>query len=145
MLYKAIIENIIDRFTAQVRIPALHKLNNYNGAMTANNLPIAAVCALPNSEIHFQVGDIVIVGFENNEEDKPIILGYLYTDIPITDRLSLIPESITVTNNSSLPAATTIGEIKSSEIYALKDVSDNIQKQLKHLQDQIDELREKVT
>ena len=39
----------------------------------------ACVCGLPSSMIHYQEGDIVIVGFEDNNMGKPIILGSLLT------------------------------------------------------------------
>lgn len=40
---------------------------------------VASVCGIPNSKIMYKRGDTVIVGFEDNDMGKPIILGALLT------------------------------------------------------------------
>ena len=80
MLKKAIIEQVIDNYTVKVRIPEFNGIKSEYNSSKTEDLTSAIVCTIPNSDILFKSGDVVIIGFENDDYLKPIILGFLYTD-----------------------------------------------------------------
>ena len=63
MLHKAIIEEQIDQYQFRVRIPLIHRIKDSKIFTPTESLPIATVSINPNTHIHIQVGDIVIIGF----------------------------------------------------------------------------------
>lgn len=73
MITKGIIESIVDKYSIKVRIPTLNGIGK-------TDLSTAFICTLPNASINFAVGDIVILGFEDNTFSTPIVLGFLYRD-----------------------------------------------------------------
>lgn len=78
-MYKAFIVSVENNgYQYKVRIPVYHKIKNTQGAVSDENLPLATVCTLPSISPYYQVGDVVWVGFENNEVDNPVILGLLF-------------------------------------------------------------------
>lgn len=78
MIQKAIIESIIDNYTVKVRIPKYDKM--YTDGLKFNELSTGIICVVPGTNVHYSVNDVVLVGFENDEIGKPVILGLLYTD-----------------------------------------------------------------
>lgn len=78
MIQKGIIEAIISAYEYKVRIPRYDKLITTPGAVPTDNLSSAIVCSIPSTKVSFAVGDIVLIGFENDELTKPVILGLLY-------------------------------------------------------------------
>lgn len=53
---------------------------------SSNNIPydpeyttVASVCGIPKTKIHYRTGDVVFVGFENNNMGYPVILGSVLT------------------------------------------------------------------
>ena len=78
MIQKGIIEAIISAYEYKVRIPRYDKLITTPGAVSTEDLSSAIVCSIPSTKVSFAIGDIVLIGFENEELNKPIILGLLY-------------------------------------------------------------------
>lgn len=80
MIQKGIVEDIISYYEYKVRIPRYDKLSTTPGGVKTEDLSSAVVCVSPGTKIAFSKGDIVLVGFENEELNKPVILGLLYTE-----------------------------------------------------------------
>ena len=81
MITKAIIEQITDDgYHFRVRIPILHKIEDAPGATPFKELPIALMCYAPGCKPNLSVGDVVYVGFENNQYSEPVILGMLFNE-----------------------------------------------------------------
>ncbi len=104
MITKAIIEQIYsDGYHYRVRIPILHKIENAPGATPFNELPIALVCFAPGCKPNLDVGDVVYVGFENNQYSEPVILGMLLNDSYKESSASIIADSINASVNATFP------------------------------------------
>ena len=101
MIQKAIVEAIENDYQVKVRIPKYDKMS-YDGT-NYHELSTGIICSTPGSLVNYSVGDIVLVGFENDEISKPVILGLLYTNnnaessvnFPeITDKLDTVSASL---------------------------------------------------
>lgn len=80
MIQKGIVESIISQYEYKVRIPRYDKLVTTPGGVPTEDLASAIVCSIPGTKIAFAENDIVLVDFENNELNKPVILGLLYRE-----------------------------------------------------------------
>ena len=80
MIQKGIIESIISQYEYKVRIPRYDKLVTTPGGVPTEDLASAIVCSVPGTKVAFAENDIVLVDFENNELNKPVILGLLYRE-----------------------------------------------------------------
>lgn len=122
MLTRAIITALdLEKNKVQVRIPFFE--GNYkNGILpqletyTTN---WASIMYLPGLEVDYRVGDVVIVGFEDNNIGKPLVLGFLKltNSDPEESRLyGKFIESIT-SEKFAAPVTSTIGEITYEDLY----------------------------
>ena len=118
MITKAIIEQIEDDgYHYRVRIPVLHKIENAPGSTPFKELPIALVCYAPGCRPNLNVGDVVYVGFENNQYSDPVILGMLLNDTYKNSSASIIADSIDASINVNLPQSNVnFGDITLSNI-----------------------------
>lgn len=81
MIQKAIIEEIVaNGYQARVRIPRYNKASSSPTATDKQDLAIATICTYPGIHPSYQIGDIVFLGFENDEVNQPVILGLLYRE-----------------------------------------------------------------
>ena len=143
MITKAIVEEIIDKYTIRVRIPSIDRVKESSVHTASNKLKTAIISTLPNCSPNVRPGDIVIVANEDTEEEL-IILGYLYRS-KITDTLAdLILSELKIVNNASLPEDTTIGNVTSSNIRCLEGVRTNIQEQLDYVMDELNSINSKL-
>lgn len=78
MIQKAIVESIENDYQIKVRIPKYDKMSI--DGFSYNDLSTSIICTSPGTLVNYSVGDIVLVGFENDELNKPVILGLLYTE-----------------------------------------------------------------
>ena len=124
MITKGIIEEVIDNNKVKVRCPTIDKIPESD--LCNLNLNEAIVCTLPGSSVSPRKGDVVFVGFENENFSLPIVLGYLYIDEPISSYNSLNTSSLTSRINTVLPKNTSIGSLNWNNIYSLKNLSNNI-------------------
>ena len=142
MITKGIVEEIRDTYYALVRLPI------YNGVPIASNstpdkdLNVATLCALPNTHPNLQVGDVVFVGFEDNDMGKPIILGCLYCENSSNSSASITLNSLEVLVDSHLSAETEIGNTTAIDIQNLSHTSGNLQAQINLLKDDIEKLKQ---
>lgn len=144
MIYKAIVETSINEHQAIVRIPLIHRTNASIEHTPTSELPVACISSLAGCLSPVQPGDVVIIGLENNDFDRPVILGHL-SRAEIHKTLAAINATdITSTVSATLPANTTIGNINSTEISHLQGSEDNIQKQLDYLKEKLQVLETKL-
>lgn len=85
MIQKGIIEQALSRYTYKVRVPRYDKIATDPSATSLEDLPSAVVCSFPGTDIAFNRGNVVIVDYENNEIDQPVILGLLYNESQALD------------------------------------------------------------
>ena len=138
MLALGIVERMNSKYSVKVRIPILHKANGDVNATPTDMLPDATIATFSRSLPNYNVGTVVVVGFDRNDLTSPIVLGELCTD----KESDLLPDvkagSLKVFNNAVLPEETTIGVVSGSNIQTLKNARVNIQ-------DQLDDLDRRVT
>lgn len=108
MLTRAYIEEI-DYLNAKlrVRIPTLNGVKESTASTPSEQLEWASILQTPGVEIDYKEGDVVIVGFEDNDLSSPIVLGFLKLSqgsnkVP-QGRLSLTAVDLTVSENVILP------------------------------------------
>ena len=118
MITKAIIEKVEnDGYHYKVRIPILHKIADAPGSTPFKELPIALVCYAPGCKPNLNVGDVVYVGFENNQYSEPVILGMLLNDSYKESSASIRADSIQASVNVNLPNSNVnFGNITLSDI-----------------------------
>lgn len=134
-MVKGIIEKVESRYLYRVRIPVYHKVENTPGAVETEDLPTAPVCTLPGLDLIYRVGDVVWIGFENDEIGLPVILGILYRQDDVISTSDIHCDSIEVLSNAKLPIATTIGNVGNGiqTIPNLIDRVDTLQEQVETL------------
>lgn len=142
MLFKGTVEQLVTPVTVRVRIPFLHKISSSLSYTATQDLPTAHICTLPNTHINLKIGDVVIVGFENNDLSRPMILGHLFTETESSTFASPIFSSLEVLQDTKLGSNTSIGQISSQDIYCLAGIKENIQQQINQLKNELAILRE---
>ena len=106
MIEKAIVEEIIDNYNIRVRVPRYNLSSSSPHATPFSELPIAGICTLPGCNPVFRIGDIVIISYEGDEIDKPIIIGQLYAQNLLNNQIDINCSSLIVDVNTSLPEET---------------------------------------
>ncbi len=142
MITKAIVEEIKDDgFTIKVRIPLIDAIEGAKNATESDLLSEAPICTISNVYNTVNKGDIVFVGFEDNDIGKPIVLGSLSLNkLKLSDstKADIVARSLQVINSVTLPEHTTIGRVTDKEIACLAGVKSGIQFQLDSLKKEID-------
>lgn len=140
MLCKGIIEGKISNYKFKVRIPSLHKILKAVGASVNQSIPTAIVTISPGVYPALKTGDVVLVGFEDGDIDKPIIVGLLFSENSLNTFSDIFSSSLNVKVNATLPEDTTIGEVSSANIKQLRGVNINLQTQLDNINTRIDDI-----
>ena len=142
MITKGIVESIISKYSVKVRLPILDGIKESKGSVPTNDLSEATICTMPNGECNLSVGDVVFVGFEDNDIGRPVVLGCLYRevadDLVESSSADLTLRKLTTTSTTSLSEMTSIGIVKPEEIKTLSGARFNIQNQLDNLDERID-------
>jgi hypothetical protein len=144
MIYRGIVEEILNPFTIKVRIPLIHRIKNSTQHVVNKSLPEASICTLARSHPNLCIGDVVVVGFEANDLSKPIILGHLYKESFDNSAESIELNDLNVISETHLSKNTSIGDVSSFELAQLHGVRDNLQNQIDILVSKIQKLEEKL-
>lgn len=144
MIARGIVEKIYEPNKVAVRVPVFDKSSTSNGKTPTDQLGVASICVLPNCIPNVRVGDVVYVGFENNDVSSPVILGYMYLDKEYETQQGLYADSISVRSGAVLPNNTTIGDVTAKEISYLKGLNSNLQLQINYLLDEVRKLKEAI-
>lgn len=129
MITRAIVEDVdLQAGKLQVRIPILDGMQFNSERLSNVELNWAAVLCTPGLEIDYKVGDIVVVGFEDNDIGSPIVLGYLkLANTTLEPRLYGTFKQLEATESFQAPTNTIIGKTPYSEINRVvtdKDLSE---------------------
>ena len=133
MLLKGIIEDIIDEYTVKVRIPVMHGAPGVSGSTPTKNLLDACTCVSPTLNITYHIGDIVILGFEHDDQEKPIILGFLYSGHNILSMTDITTNSLKVATDIQIGESTMILEkfnFLENQIAQLNDIISDLKSKL---------------
>lgn len=77
---RAFVEEVVSPHKVKVRIPIINKIEGVNGATPVDELYYSCVCTPPGMTEDIVAGDVVILGFEENDYARPILLGFLSMD-----------------------------------------------------------------
>lgn len=104
-----------------VRIPFFEKpgINSENSNLSRTHFS-ATLAHEPTIFDTYNIGDCVFVGFENNELNRPVIIGKLYTKNDTSATSGLIETKVlTAVDKATLPADTTIDGINWQQVQQL--------------------------
>lgn len=135
MLTKGIVEQLIDKYTAKVRLPIYDGAEGSKNATSKDDLTEATICSLPNISSTISVGDIVYVGFENDDISMPVILGHLQSENKPESLVDLKFSNIEATGTTVLSEQTFIGDVTPLEISRLSGIKGNVQSAIDDLQE----------
>lgn len=145
MITKAIVEKVIDNYNIRIRVPSLDR--TYQSSVYTNNedLNVAVVCTLPGCDPNIKVGDVVFVSLEDTEDDRAVILGYLYRTKKTETLCDMLLSKLNVEDVAVLPEDTTIGNVSSFELQQLNGIRGNVQLQITQLQEQVARLTQLIS
>jgi hypothetical protein len=144
MVCKAYVESKVGKYKVKVRIPALHRQVDSIGAVPTIDIPQSTMCVPPGIYPSLRVGDCLWVDFEDDNIDKPVVMGVLYTDNTMPIRSDIVADSLTVDTNAKLPTETSIGKVSSKVISYLIGLKSNLQDQLDDLMSRCKDLAKRV-
>lgn len=119
-------KSALDRFLIALRGKIQEQSSIYISEEDKKFTVQAEVCSLSGSKTYYQNGDIVIVGFIDNEMSSPIIIGTYLTEYMQNNRITkpyISVDSISVVQQAVLPMSATsitdpnMGTITASQIY----------------------------
>ena len=140
MITKGIVEEILSDSLFRVRVPVFNKAKSSPTSTPTEDLPVGVVCAPAGVTANLRVGDIVFIGFEDNNISKPIILGYLNKTGETSSLCDMLMSVIDVSIKANLPSDTTIGSVTPFEIGCLSGSEDNLQWQINLIKQRLDNL-----
>ena len=76
MIVKGIVEDTFKN-QAKVRIPVFDKVLSSSLGVEYNGLSEATMCVPPKFNMNIKQGDIVYILFEDNNRQKPVIIGFI--------------------------------------------------------------------
>lgn len=120
MLTRAYITELdLEHSKVRVRMPWIDGIENSSGyQLYDSDLCWATIMYTPGIEINYNINDVVIVGFEDNNVGRPIVLGYLKLDgVDLDKELHINATDLTVSSKANLPLNTNIGKTPYEEIF----------------------------
>lgn len=123
-----------NKFT--VRIPLFEAPGlNINNKIAPSTYE-ATLCYQPGNIAGYGIGDCVFITFEDDQQDRPVIIGKLYLGVEesSTDAGRYIGDSLNIKNTASLPSSTSIGQLTYNDLYAISKVQEDILTRLKQLE-----------
>ena len=98
----------------KVRIPILEHIGD--GGLDIN---WASIIYIPGINIDYKIGDIVEVGFEDNDVGRPIVLGFLkLRDKNIESRVYADIKELNIEDKFEAPTNTTIGKTSYQKLFS---------------------------
>lgn len=111
MITRAYIEDVdYENAKLLVRIPTLDGTESSIASTPKDQLEWASILQLPGMEIQYKIGDVVVVGFEDNDLSSPIVLGFLKLKQGSSRnsgvRLDIAVNNLSADSSVSLPTTT---------------------------------------
>ena len=144
MVCKAYVESKVGKYKVKVRIPALHRQVDSIGAVPTVDIPQSTICVSPGVYPSLRVGDCLWVDFEDDNIDKPVVMGILYTENTMSIKSDFSGESLEIKSNATLPTETSIGKVSSKVITYLIGLKKNAQDQFDNLVNRCIELGKRI-
>lgn len=119
MLTKGTIVEIINEYSAKVRIPLYDLAEGVSGATSNENLCVATICSLSNASDLLSVGDVVYIGFEDNDKSRPVILGHLMCKTKNKSYPTLTVNNLEVKGNTTISSNMQIGDVTGKDLLNL--------------------------
>ena len=104
----------------QVRIPILEGIrNSRNAIVTDYSNSSASIVCIPGIDVDYKIGDIVVIGFEDNDAGMPIVLGHLMLRGDSTPQSKVYGRFIELSSSESFvaPTNTTIGSTTYQQLF----------------------------
>ena len=124
-----ITETDLENSRVRVRMPIFDGIPNSTDSILGDyDLCWATILYTPGIEVNYQVGDVVVVAFEDNNAGLPIVIGFLKLrgeNKNIPSRVYATFKELTVEDTMVAPTKTTIGVTDYSKIFNATDVSSN--------------------
>ena len=133
MITKGIVEEILDNYKVKVRMPTYDAIDGVKDSVATKDLSEATICSLPNAKNIVAKGDIVFIGFEDNDLGKPVILGHLFKQSGSKANIDIAARMLSSTSTTKLSADTYIGDVTPNAIKSLKGATSNIQEQINNI------------
>lgn len=125
MITRAIITEVdLSISKVKVRIPLLENMatRNKNSTLSDYGYGWASILYTPGIDVDYRVGDVVIIGFEDNNIGLPIVLGFLkLRDRDIDSRVYGAFKSLDVEESFRSSADTVIGITTYQELFDAVD------------------------
>lgn len=142
MLKKGIIESVFDD-KAIVRIPNIDKSLSAVANIPDSDLTPSPISTLPGIQPKLQAGDVVIIGFEDDNFSKPIILGTLLSRAT-SSVCNITVDSLTTNGKSNLNQDTFIGNISPTNIESLAGYNTQLGTDIQNINITINQLTERI-
>ena len=133
MITKGIIEEILSPYSAKVRLPIFDSIKDAQNSVSTDNLRVASICSLPNCTNLLGVGDIVFVGFEDDDLGKPVILGDLVREQSSLAKPDIAGYSIKVDKSVKIPSTIIVDNTTSIDLSQLYGLKCNVQTALNQI------------
>ena len=133
MTYTGIISSKMSMSEYRVRIPELNKAVGVIGATPDDELYVARVSAPCGIWPEYKSGDKVFVTFLTFGSATPLILGLQYIEESKSRYSSAHFTDLQVTVNSTLPEDTKIGQVTSTNIKCLLNLTQNIDSKFREI------------
>ncbi len=120
MITRAIINKIdYESSKIRVRIPIFDGIANDPHSTADEDLSWATILCLPGFNIDYEIGDIVIVAFEDDDNGKPIIIGYLKLDNSKNDdyKVRANLKSANIEENLNTSTQVNLGKLTYKQIF----------------------------
>ena len=126
MITKAYVVSV-NGYEVTLNIPIFHNVENSDIDNESLVFPTSCIAISYGVYPNLKKGDTVIIGFEDNNLNTPVILGALYTEEAKKYKSDAIFSSLGVNVNAELPEDTTIGNVKPESIKCLQNVREDLQ------------------
>ena len=105
----------------KIRMPLLDGVlsDDPTGSTSDENLSWASILCIGGINVNYEVGDTVIVAFEDDDDDYPIVLGHLLKtdDDNTTAKATAVFKKVVVEDSFQAPTDTKIGTIDFYELH----------------------------
>ena len=104
----------------KIRMPIINGIEGEKESTADADLSWAAIMCIPGLDVQYIIGDVVIVGFEDNDLDYPIVLGHLKVNgrnVNRGARVSGDVQNLTVEDRFNAPTSSIIGKTAYDSIF----------------------------
>ena len=124
MIVRGIVESKFKN-QAKVRIPVFDKVYTAALGVDYDSLSTAAICVPPKFKMDIKSGDLVYVLFEENNKQKPVIVGYMFNENNSTSSANIL--DLSAETSAVFSENTSIGDVTGDNIKFLEGIDKNLQ------------------